>query len=228
MRTLGLTEDHLARVHRVVEDAGPQPGVEMFSEAEYQGWVHRMLANNPAPDGQVRLFAYGSLIWKPEIAQTGERVAVAQGWHRSFCFRVLRHRGTVEVPGLMMALDRGGSCRGVVYDLAREGVAEELLRLFRREFTVKPGNGLPRWITVETETGPVPALTFVMNRASPHYTGRMAPEVVASVLARACGHWGSGAEYLRNTVQHLEARGIHDRALWQLQRLVAEEIDRLG
>lgn len=228
MRKLALTDAHLSKVHRAVEDAGPPPGVEMFSKAEYRGWVDRMLATNPAPDGQVRLFAYGSLIWKPEIAQTGERLAVARGWHRSFCFRLLRHRGTVEVPGLMMALDRGGSCRGVVYDLARDGVEAELLRLFQREFTIKPGNGLPRWITVATAEGPIPALTFVMNRASPLYTGRQAPDVVASVLARACGHWGSGAEYLRNTVQHLEARGIHDRSLWRLQRLVAEAIDRQG
>jgi cation transport protein ChaC len=228
MRKLALTDGHLAKVQRVVDDSGPLPGAVMFSDPEYRDWVDRTLATNPAPGGQVRLFAYGSLIWKPEIAQTGDEVAVARGWHRSFCFRVLRHRGTVDVPGLMMALDRGGSCRGMVYDLARDGVAEELLRLFRREFTIKPGNGLPRWIRVETAAGLVPALSFVMNRASPHYVGRINPVAVAAVLARACGHWGSGAEYLRNTVQHLEARGIHDRALWQLQRLVAEEIDRQG
>ncbi|WP_309663752.1 gamma-glutamylcyclotransferase [Tabrizicola sp.] len=227
MRQLALTEAHLTKVHRSVEDAGPSPGVELFSEAEYEVWVQRMLAANPAPEAGVRLFAYGSLIWKPEIAQTAERVGVALGWHRSFCYRVLRHRGTAEAPGLMMALDRGGSCQGVVYDLARAAVAEELARLFRREFTIKPGNGLPRWIKIRTEAGVIPALSFVMNRGSPLYMGRLSAEKVAAVLARACGHWGSGAEYLRNTVQHLEARGIHDRALWRLQQLVAVEIDRV-
>ncbi len=227
MRTLSLTPSHLEKVHRPVEDTGPGPAAQVFSDADYAAWVERVLASNPAPELGLRLFAYGSLIWKPEIAQTGARIAVAQGWHRSFCFRVLRHRGTAETPGLMMALNRGGSCRGILYDLARDGVAAELARLFRREFTVKPGNSLPRWIRVQTGDGPAPALTFAMNRASPAYVGRLAPEDVAAVLARACGHWGSGAEYLRNTVQHLEAQGIHDRALWRLQRLVAEEIDRL-
>jgi cation transport protein ChaC len=53
----------------------------------------------------------------------------------------------------------------------------------------------------------------------------MSPETVADVLANACGHIGSGAEYLYNTVSHLEAKGIHDSGLWQLQRLVAERID---
>ena len=52
-------------------------------------------------------------------------------------------------------------------------------------------------------------------------------ERVAWILARACGYAGSGAEYLYNTVSHLEALGIRDRNLWRLQHLVAEEIVRL-
>ena len=227
MRTLALTQAHLDKVRRDVEDTGPGAEGTVFSDADYAEWVERVLATNPSPEPGVRLFAYGSLIWKPEIAQTAARIGLARGWHRSFCYRVLRHRGTAETPGLMMALDRGGSCRGVLYDLARDGVASELARLFRREFTVKPGNSLPRWIRVQTRDGPSPALTFAMNRASPAYVGRLDPEKVAAVLARACGHWGSGAEYLMNTVHHLEDYGIHDRALWHLQRLVASEIDRM-
>ncbi|TIX42095.1 MAG: gamma-glutamylcyclotransferase, partial [Mesorhizobium sp.] len=58
------------------------------------------------------------------------------------------------------------------------------------------------------------------------YAGRQSLEAVADVLARACGHWGTGAEYLLNTVSHLEAKGIRDRNLWRLQRLVAELIER--
>jgi cation transport protein ChaC len=85
---------------------------------------------------------------------------------------------------------------------------------------------MPRWITVETAAGPQPALAFIMNRASPFYTGRLALDEIADILARACGHWGSGAEYLLNTVTHLEAKGIRDRNLWRLQRLVAERIER--
>jgi cation transport regulator ChaC len=75
--------------------------------------------------------------------------------------------------------------------------------------TVKPPNNLPRWINVQTEHGPLPALAFVMHRHSRFYVGRLSSEVVADVLAQACGHWGSGAEYLCNTVAHLEQHGIH-------------------
>ena len=66
-----------------------------------------------------------------------------------------------------------------------------------------------------------------MNRASPLYVGRLPLDDVADILAQACGHWGTGAEYLLNTVSHLEAKGIRDRNLWKLQRLVAEKIDRM-
>ena len=52
-------------------------------------------------------------------------------------------------------------------------------------------------------------------------------EQVAHILARACGHWGSGAQYLHQTVSKLEEFGIHDENLWKLQELVAEEIRSL-
>ena len=225
-RKLRLTADHVARVHRVVADAGVPPGMQLQTDADYADWVARLLALMPEPKGPLRLFAFGSLIWKPEVVHVSDENAVARGWHRAFCLRVPRFRGTPEEPGLMMALDRGGQCQGVVLTLDKADVAGQLNQLFRREFTFKPVNNMPRWISVETASGKVPALAFVMNRASPMYAGRLEPEVVAAVLARCCGHWGTGAEYLLNTVTHLEARGIHDSHLWRLQALVAERIER--
>lgn len=221
-----LTPDHIARVHRVVEDTGPPPGVQQQTDDDYRDWVDRIARSHPDPARPTQLFAYGSLIWKPEIDHRAEQIGVAQGWHRSFCLRMHRFRGTPHQPGLMMALDRGGQCRGVLFELPKENLELQLDRLFRREFTVKPINSMPRWITVQTASGPVKALGFVMNRASPYYAGGLAMEEVARTLCLACGHWGSGAEYLLNTVTHLEARGIRDRGLWRLQQLVAEEIDR--
>ena len=63
-----------------------------------------------------------------------------------------------------------------------------------------------------------------MDRCSPFHAGRLPLEEVADVLARAAGHWGTCAEYLHNTVAHLEELGIHDRNLWGLQALVADRI----
>jgi cation transport protein ChaC len=225
---MSLTPDHVARVHRVVEDTGPPAGVDQQTDADYAAWVQRIARSHPDPDGPILLFAHGSLIWKPAVEHRSERTGVARGWHRAFCLRQTRFRGTPDRPGLMMALDRGGQCRGVLYELPPEDIEGQLDRLFRREFTVKPITNMPRWITVQSAAVPVAALGFVINRASTSYAGRLPPEDVARTLAMACGHWGSGAEYLLNTVTHLEARGIHDRGLWRLQQLVARQIDGLS
>ena len=224
-RNLTLTPAHIARVHRIVQDSGVPAGLELNTDADYAGWVDLMMRANPAPGLPTRVFAYGSLIWKPEIEHVDEEFGTAKGWHRAFCFRMPRFRGTPEEPGLMMALERGGQCGGVLYQLPASDIEGQFNRLFRREFTSKPVNSMPRWITVETRSGPLTALTFVMNRASPLYAGRLPLEAVADVLARACGHWGTGAEYLLNTVSHLEAKGIRDRNLWRLQQMVAERIE---
>ncbi len=221
---MALTPDHVALVHRVLEDPGPEPGLVYHSEADYDAVVRNMLALRP-PGRDAWLFAYGSLIWKPEVEHLEARRGTAHGWHRSFCFRITRFRATRDRPGLMMALDRGGQCQGILYRLPGRSLEAQLGKLFRREFTVKPPNSTPRWIRVATEEGPLTALAFVMNRQAPAYVGRLAPEEVAAFLAGACGHWGSGAEYLHNTVMHLEEHGIHDRNLWRLQELVAGRIE---
>ncbi len=199
--------------------------MRLQTDADYAGWVDLTGRTNPAPDGPIRLFAYGSLIWKPEFDYIEAASATAYGWHRSFCLRMPRFRGTPDAPGLMMVLDRGGQCRGVVFTLPRSDPAAQLDQLFRREFTFKPINNIPRWIKVATANGQQAALAFVVNRASPLYAGRLPPDQVADVLAKACGHWGSGAEYLLNTVVGLDRAGIRDRRLWQLQDLVAARIE---
>jgi cation transport protein ChaC len=224
-RQIALTPDLVAEVHRALEDPGPDPTWVYHADEDYDAVVQSLLASHPGgPD--TWLFAYGSLIWKPEIEHVEIRKGTARGWHRSFCFRIMRFRGTKEQPGLMMSLDRGGQCQGVLFRLSPQNLEAQLGKLVRREMTVKPPNNLPRWINVQTEHGPLWALAFLMNRQSRFYVGRLSAEEVADVLARACGHWGSGAAYLCNTVAHLEEHGIHDRGLWRLQELVAERIER--
>ena len=159
MRKLNLTPAHIARIHRAVEDSGVvMPGFEMQTDADYEDWVHRIIQSHPDPSSPTQLFAYGSLIWRPEIEHTAEQFGVARGWHRAFCFNVPLYRGTPERPGLMMALDRGGQCHGVVYTLPKENLEGQLRRLFRREFTFKPITNTPRWITVQTASARIPAL----------------------------------------------------------------------
>ena len=126
--------------------------------------------------------------------------------------------------GLMLALDRGGQCKGIAFRLKPETLRQSLDQLVRREMSMVPSSFPPRWITVETEEGPLRALTFAMNRKSGRYIGHLSDEETAQMLATACGFRGSMAEYLHATVEHLEELGIHDRHLWKLQHLTAERI----
>jgi cation transport protein ChaC len=225
---MALTRELVARVHRVATEPGPDPNLVRHTDEEYDAAVRGILASHSGAE-DLWLFAYGSLIWKPEVEHVEERIGTARGWHRAFCFRITLFRATRDQPGLIMALDRGGQCKGVVYRLAGDTAAAQLGRLVRREMPVRPASetaptNVPRWITVETDRGPVRAVAFVVNPKGGIYVGRLPLEQVADVLARACGHRGSCAEYLYNTVAHLEARGIRDRNLWRLQHLVAERI----
>ncbi|RWA67392.1 MAG: gamma-glutamylcyclotransferase [Mesorhizobium sp.] len=222
-RTMSLTEELVARCYRVVEDTGPDPDAQHLSDSDYETMLDAFEAELPA-DGPLWLFGYGSLIWKPEIEHVEERVAVARGWHRSFCMKMTRWRGTKQSPGLMMALDRGGQCKGVAFRLNGGDRRQALDKLFRREMTLKPTSYHPRLLQLATDKGPLKALAFVINRKGMTYAGPLGESEVVERLATSCGHWGSGADYLYNTVKNLEACGIHDRHLWRLQQLVADRI----
>jgi glutathione-specific gamma-glutamylcyclotransferase len=226
-RSMALTAELVARAHRVVEDSGPPPNMVSYTDAEWDAIVQDLLASRP--DGQdVWIFAYGSLLWNPAVDHVEERIGVARGWHRSFRMRIWAWRGTLERPGLMMGLDRGGQCKGVALRLAGDTVEAQLGRLVRREMPFKPvgkpPTNIPRWIGVSTAQGHLRAIAFVMDCGGHNYAGALTPEETADMLATACGHVGSCAEYLRSTIEHLEARSIRDRNLWRLQALVAARL----
>ena len=224
--SIALTPELVALVDRIEPDPGPEPGRHDPSDAEFADMAQTVLAG--APDGDLWLFAYGSLIWKPELEVAEQRPAVANGWHRSFCLTLTRWRGTREVPALMMALDRGGSCTGVAYRLPAGDRAQQIETLLRRETDGLPATNVPRWINIRSGSDTVRALAFVVARDGSAYAGPQTHADVARVIARAAGHWGSAAQYLERTVSKLDEHGIRDRNLWIIQRLVADEIRALG
>lgn len=218
-----LTPEMVAQCFRPVPEPDAHPeGFERLDEAGIAAIADRLeAARAGAP---IWVFAYGSLIWKPVFAPKEARRARAHGWRRSFCIELDSWRGTPEAPGLMMALAPGGSCVGIAYRLDPATQRADLTELVRRETPYRQLQDNARWIAVETANGPVTALTFYANPTGMRVSHRLPVETVARRLATACGHAGSCAEYLYNTVAHLEAEGIRDRTLWRLQRLVAEEI----
>jgi glutathione-specific gamma-glutamylcyclotransferase len=227
-RQMRLTERHVTLSKRDIPDPGHAvnlpPGFRPATDDDYAENVAAMLSTKPP--GPLWLFGISSLIWKPETAFVEKRMGVARGWHRRFCLGWdYRFRGSKETPGLMMALDRGGTCKGMLYRLPDEGVEAELDKLIRREMSMVPSAFPWRFIDIATTEGPVRAMTFAMNRRSARYIAGLSEEELADILAKACGFRGSMAEYVFNTVSMLESLGIHDRNLWRMQKLVAQRID---
>jgi cation transport protein ChaC len=180
------------------------------------------LAERDAKGRDVWVFAYGSLLWNPDFPFVEKRIGTIRGYHRRFCLWQWRHRGTRARPNLMLALDRGGCCKGVLYRVAAPDVRSKLAGVWRRELI---GDAYrPRWLWAETAEGPVESVAFVINRDGERYAGRLPEEKVAEFMAAACGHTGPGAEYLLETVTALEAAGLRDAMLWRMQSMVAERL----
>ena len=176
--------------------------------------------------GEVWIFAYGSLIWKPACDFVDMRTGLVRGWHRAFCLGWNnRFRGSDANPGLMLALDRGGACNGVLYRLPSSNIDENMVKLLEREMGWLPSPFPPRWVNVKSGDRTIRAITFCIDRQSGRYVSGLSVEQIADMLATAVGSRGSMAEYLFATVQHLEDMGIHDPHLWQLQSLVADRIE---
>jgi cation transport protein ChaC len=218
-----LTRDLIARIPRNDHDPGPTPSY--LTDSERAASLAATLAH-PRARQPVWVFAYGSLIWKPDVPFAERRIGTLRGYHRQFCLLVRRFRGSPEAPGLVLGLERGGICRGVVYRLTEHERDGALRTLWARELLTAAY--VPRWVDVRTDSGTVRAIAFTINRMHERYTGRLGDEAVADALAAACGHVGSCAEYLLETVMHLEELGIRDRRLWRLQEMVAARLSAKG
>jgi len=167
------------------------------------------------------VFGYGSLIWHPGFDFADKRLAVLRGYRRAFCMTSIHYRGTPEMPGLVLALDRDplGTCAGVAYHVTGRHAGETLAYLREREL-VSYAYDEAR-VVLELEGGAeVEALAYVSNPGHGQYCGGMSLEAQAEVIARAVGPRGPNADYLLNTVESLEALGLHDPELVRLVALV--------
>ncbi|MFZ5709441.1 MAG: gamma-glutamylcyclotransferase [Pseudomonadota bacterium] len=226
-RRLTLTDDHVARIERPVEDQGPRADLTPMTGEDFEAAARRFLTR--IEGRPFWLFAYGSLIWNPAFEHLEHRRATAHGWRRSFCLHMTNWRATQDRPGLMLALDRGGSCLGVAYRLPDEDRRAQMVRLLKRETRYHEDLPWIRFIPLRSGGERLTALVFYAAPSTPDGDLIRLPEAEqVRRLARAVGHRGSCAAYLLNTVRRLEDLGIHDRYLWRLQRLVAEEIETLG
>lgn len=218
---MSLTPDLVSRLPARVDDPGPMARPEVPDS--FYAETLRAIADRVPPDGPLWVFAFGSILWKRRFKVAEERPALVRGWHRKFCLGPdTRYRGNPQAPGVMLSLDRGGQCRGMVLRMEAAGRDAALEDLLRNEPPLPPA-----WLRAQTPQGEVRAIAFVTHKTFDGYCGGLCEAEVADRLAGAVGMWGSMAEYLLNTVSHLEAMGIRDAYLWRMQAMVAERLARL-
>jgi glutathione-specific gamma-glutamylcyclotransferase len=171
--------------------------------------------------GDFWVFGYGSLIWRPGFAHVETQRARLFGFRRALCVRSFRHRGTEQRPGLVMGLDRGGSCVGLAFRVPSALREEVLAYLRERELVtnVYRERVLPVMLG---DNSRVQALAYVVDRAHKQYAGRLDPAHAAAIVTGAVGYSGRNEEYVLNTVEHLRALHIRDPWLEDVAgRLVA-------
>lgn len=173
------------------------------------------------------VFGYGSLMWSPGFRSLQRAPARVHGYHRSLCILSYQHRGSRERPGLVLGLQKGGSCWGMAFRVAPARTRAVLRALWRREMIYSVY--LPRLLSARLHTGAtVQALAFVADPAHPQYAGDLSIRRMARAVANGSGARGPNVEYLRRTLSHMHQIGIPDhhleRVLRQADRLVHSKL----
>ncbi len=169
------------------------------------------------------VFGYGSLMWRPGFDHEEARQARLFGYHRALCVRSFVHRGTPERPGLVLGLDRGGSCHGVAFRVRPEN--QDVVTAYLRERELVTQVYIETLRTIRLDTGHhVRAMTYVVDRAHLQYSGGLTANEALVQVQGARGQSGPNEEYVLNTVSHLNTLGIRDAHLEAIgHRIRAED-----
>ena len=201
----------------------PHPEIPLWSDAQRQASLDAALTELGREPAWV--FGYGSLIWRPDFEFAERRLATLHGHHRALCLWSREHRGTPDCPGLVFGLDRGGSCKGVVYRVDADQIDHVFPRLWVREMNT--GSYVPRFLTCITDDGPVRALVFVMNRDGPGYVSELPLEEQLAIIRRAAGGYGPCTDYVLETARALSIAGIKDSRLESLVQALRADLRQL-
>ncbi|BCP55343.1 gamma-glutamylcyclotransferase [Kaistia sp. 32K] len=169
------------------------------------------------------VFGYGSLMWRPGFAYVEAVPAHLEGERRAFCIQSHVYRGTPEKPGLVLGLDRGGSCRGIAFHVAEDDRDAVLAYLRERELVTNAYIEVERSVRLERPSRDyVRVVTYVVDRRHPQYAGDLAREAVLAQVRDSVGQAGSNRDYVLATAAHLAGLGIEDPELaWLAEQLNA-------
>lgn len=167
---------------------------------------------------QFWIFGYGSLMWRPGFTFLRSEAARIHGYHRRLCVYSHVHRGTPEQPGLVLGLDRGGSCHGLAFEIAPENWEETIAYLRAREQVTSVYLERRKTITLIDSGRTAEAVTYVVDRTHRQYAGELDDDDLERHVRLGQGVSGHCTDYVLNTVSHLREMNIHDPALERLAR----------
>ncbi len=164
------------------------------------------------------VFGYGSLMWRPGFAHVGSEPALIRGYHRRLCVKSHVHRGTPLAPGLVLGLDRGGSCSGLAYRVEAAMWDRTLAYLRAREQVTMVYREAVRPVRLLQSGGVVEALTYLVDRKHPQYAGSLSDDELLALIRQGQGISGRCVDYVVSALTHLRSMDIHDMRLETLSR----------
>ena len=171
--------------------------------------------------GELWVFAYGSLMWRPDFEFLERRPARLVGAHRALCVYSFVHRGTPEKPGLVLGLDRGGNCRGIAYRVAADKRAQTIDYLRGREqVTLVYREAMRPFCLDDDPHQSVQALRYVFDRGLVQYSGYLTLERQLHFVRQGHGRSGNNRDYVLDAVKEIERQGYRDAQL----HLLAERL----
>jgi glutathione-specific gamma-glutamylcyclotransferase len=175
--------------------------------------------------GELWVFGYGSLMWRPGFAHLERVPARLIGLHRALCVLSFVHRGTPERPGLVLGLDRGGMCRGIAFRVAAAARGETLAYLRGREQVTTVYLETMRQIELEDQTRrKLRALCYIVDRSHVQYAGRLSVAESLHYVRQGHGRSGPNRDYVLETVRALEALGYRDTDLHMLAERLGNQV----
>lgn len=160
------------------------------------------------------VFAYGSLMWRPDFTFEEQVKGRLVGLQRSFCVRSVYHRGSYEKPGLVLGLDRGGTCDGVLFYVPPANALQTLHCLRKREQVTGVYRELFRPVQLLDGSGRVfRALCYVADRGHQQYIGSLSLQRKADIIKICVGRSGKNIDYFLSTLRHMDELGFYDAEL---------------
>jgi cation transport protein ChaC len=182
------------------------------------------LQDTESPTGDLWVFGYGSLMWRPGFEFLERVPARLIGEHRALCVYSFVHRGTPEKPGLVLGLDRGGACRGVAFRVAEKNRADTIAYLREREQVTSVYREVRRSVWLENDARQrVSALVYVVDRGHVQYAGRLSLAEQLRHVLQGHGQSGVNRDYVLATVKAIEAAGFRDPQLHRLAMMLHDQ-----